>query len=142
MVATPAGRSAQSQAASTFTTAATTSSGIAPSGAPSASRARSRGPQPRSVSRPRARPGSADSIRRDLPVSSTPSSAMPVGHIFRGVTATPGRSSRSRAAVAAAGETSAGQCCPVQLSHRPHRAAAASSSSRRRYSIRHSVLAR
>ena len=66
---------------------------------------------------------------------------MPVGHIRRGVISTPGRSSRSLAAAAPASDTVAGQCRPVQLSHRPHGAASGSSSSRRRYSIRQPPVA-
>ena len=112
-----------------------------PSGVCSESRVRSAAPQPMSVRRPRARPGSASWAAGILPAASIPSSFIPVGHIFRGSTVVPGRASRSRAASAPAGATSASQRWPVQLSHRPHRAASGSSSSWRRNSIRHSAVA-
>ncbi len=99
-------------------------------------------PQPMSVSRPSARPGSAVSVTGIFPVALTPRSFMPVGHIRRGSTVTPGRSSRSRAAAELVSGTSAATRCPVQLSQRPQGAAAGSSSSRRRYSIRHPSVAR
>ena len=141
-VSTPAGRRAQSQAASTLITAATTGSVTGSSGAPSASRVLSWLPQPMSVSRPRARPGSAVSSGGIFPAASTPSAFIPVGHIRRGSTVTPGRSSRSRAAVTLLSGTSPPTRCPVQLSQRPHATAAGSSSCRRRYSIRHPSVAR
>ena len=53
-----------------------------------------------------------------------PSCRRPGGHIRRGVTSSPGRSSRAWASAVPAGETSAAHGRPVQLSHRPQGAAA------------------
>ncbi len=98
-------------------------------------------PQPMSVSRPMARPGSAVKVAGIFPATSRPRAFSPVGHIRRGSTSTPGRSSRSRAAAALASGTSAWTRWPVQLSQRPQGAAAGSSSCRRRYSIRQPSVA-
>ena len=111
-VTTPAGRPGQSQAASTFRTASNTSSGKGSSGAPSASIRRKRLPQPMSVSRPTARPGSAATSAGIRPEASTPSAAIPVGHIRRGVTSTPGRRSRSAGVVLGAAVISVGRGPP------------------------------
>ena len=85
MLTTAARRASHFQAARTATTAAITSSGTAPSGISAPATERSRGPQPRSLSLPSARPGSADTSALIFPDASTPRSRMPVGHIFRGV---------------------------------------------------------
>ena len=94
-------------------------------------------PQPTSVRRPRARPGSAVRSAGILPEApEIPRSFIPGGHIRRGSTLTPGRNGRCRAASAPACGTCRSSGRPVQLSQRPQRAAPGSSSSRRRYSIR------
>jgi len=71
----------------------------------SSSSRRSRAPQPRSVSRPIARPGSGPSPMR--PLRSRPSLSSPVGHCLRGASSTPGRMSRCRVSATADSSTAA-----------------------------------
>ena len=156
-VTTAAGRCCHRHVRSTSTTAANTSSGHRPVGhpvstppprsrltqrsvwrtascgaaspaTPSRSRSRNRGPQPISLSRPSARPGSACSAGSIRPDRGTPTAARPVGHMRRGSTSAPGLERSSRLAASAPGLTSSGQERPVQMSQRPHAVAPGSSS--------------
>ena len=91
---TEAGREDQSHAADTLTTASVSCEVTGSSGAPSPNSARKTLPQPM-LGQPRsARPGSAVREAAIFPEApTTPRSFMPVGHIFRGSTDTPGAAS-------------------------------------------------
>ncbi len=71
------------------------------------------------------------------PLSSIPRAGIPVGHIRRGSTSTPGRSSSLVAPVSVSCDTEVSAQAPAQLSQRPHGTAPSSSNCRRRNSIRH-----
>ena len=87
-------------------------------------------------------PGGGLLARGDTPLEVDADRGQPVGHILRGSTSTPGRSSSPAAPVSAAGATPSGRA-RARRSCRSGRTGIASSSSscRRRNSIRHSVVA-
>ena len=122
----PSAGSAQSQAASTSTAACTTSPGTSPSG--SSSRRRSRAPQPRSVSRPIARPGAGPSPMRPLSVDAElgqPGRPLLTRGDLHAGTHQPLPGSLGRRSI----DLPADHAAPVQLSQRPHRSPSASSGS-------------
>ena len=138
MDTTAAGRSLHSQAASTLTAALTRSSGTSASGRSGASTSRTR--------RAEAEVGHAGNGAARLghlvapgyvPTRGTPSAAIADGHWRRGSIVTPGRPSRSCAALTVCTPIPAGgDVVPPQLSQRPHRSAKGSSSCSRRNCIR------